>query len=237
MGEGLSGQVFQVEKTHIQGSTSSPERKRWEGEWANKGPWDFVWSIREPPEELRDLVERGELPTGVALDVGCGAGIITKYLADHLDHTIGFDVAHRALEQGRQTSQKHSGRVSYLVAEAPRFPFKDGSFTFIFDRGCLHNIPFTNWPEYFEELGRVLQPNGLFQVYCGRPGRINLIPLRPLRNLLRRLLGRGDAPESAIPRFAEPSMQTIAFRKFRYLARNGRRFDMVYGLFRMQHQS
>ncbi|MGH2740448.1 MAG: class I SAM-dependent methyltransferase [Actinomycetota bacterium] len=211
----------------------SEQRGHWEVEWSRRRASEFGWYLAEPPPELRLLEESRELPQGLALDVGCGSGVVTNYLGRHLERVVGLDVAIGALMQAREANGTVGGKVSYLVAEAPRIPFKDGTFTFVFDRGCLHHVPPSEWPDYFEAVCRLLRPGGLFQLYCARLGRINRIPVPVVRTLIRRFL-RNEAPlESLLPDLAAPTLKTLAVQKIRYpLGR--KHVDMVYVLFRRE---
>jgi len=60
------------------------------------------------------------------LDVGCGGGFLSNYLAAQGHAVVGLDFAADALRVARL--HDISGRVAYVEADAYRLPFPDGSF-------------------------------------------------------------------------------------------------------------
>ncbi len=78
-------------------------------------------------------------PKSKILDIGCGDGRITKYIADHApDSTlIGIDLTPSMLT----VAQKHAGsRLSFQAADAAALPF-DAEFDRIVSFNCLHWVP------------------------------------------------------------------------------------------------
>lgn len=137
--------------------------KHWQGRFEDKGSQDFLWSTATPPPEFLAFV--AALPLrGAALDVGCGAGLLTAYLArEGFTPALGFDIARSAIEiAGREgPADKDKGRsAQFVVAAAPHFPVRSGQFDLVIDRGCLHVMDESLWPEYFKEAVRVLAPGG-----------------------------------------------------------------------------
>jgi ubiquinone/menaquinone biosynthesis C-methylase UbiE len=74
------------------------------------------------------------LPQGAdrALDVGCGSGILSLQLADHVNHVVGLDISPSmiAIAKAHQTKLKKKN-VDFVVADLSNLPFKDGIFNFI----------------------------------------------------------------------------------------------------------
>jgi SAM-dependent methyltransferase len=98
---------------------------------------DLPWDTGVPDEELVAAVERGALPPGRALEVGCGTGTNALWLAQRGFDVVGVDVAPLAIEAARK---KAPGGVTcefavldFLVDAPPRAPYD-----LVFDRGCFH---------------------------------------------------------------------------------------------------
>jgi SAM-dependent methyltransferase len=162
-------------------------RADWERRWS-EGPIAFDWFLGDAiPTELAQTLERDDLPEGAALDVGCGSGHITERIAQRFRPTLGFDITLAAIQiaRDRRTSGLH-----FLVAASPDFPFRDGGFAFIFDRGCLQHVPRPTWPRYFDSLRRLLLPGGVAELLV--PGQPPPKPLsvRGVRARVAKLRGR-----------------------------------------------
>lgn len=136
------------------------------------------------------------MPPGPAADLGCGGGVATSYLSARFPFAVGLDVATGAVSQARELAHVRGSRCSFVLAEVPSMPFREGAFAFLFDRGCLQSVPRERWRAYFAEVARLLKPRGMLQVYVSRAGAGRLRPR------LRRMVGRGGAGGAS---FASPS--------------------------------
>jgi SAM-dependent methyltransferase len=219
------------------GAPASPKRrKRWERRWQRRRGEEFCWYLDEPPPELVDLVAEGTVPKGAALDLGCGPGVATSYLAHHFSPSVGLDVAVGAVQQARQRAGRDGVRPSFVVAEAPILPFRQGSFSLIFDRGCLQAIPRRSWDPYFREVERLLDTGGVLQLFCSKPLKRfpPLLSYRGVRARARWLLGRRGAqflsPE--LLRQLAGNMETMAIQDLRYRPRTGPPRQMIHAIFR-----
>lgn len=139
-------------------------RQAWEARWQRRQAADFDWHHEGVPALLTELLREQPLPSGAALDLGCGDGVVTGVLADTFHPALGIDIAFSALLQAKQ--RHGAGNVAFATADASRIPCRSAAFAFIFDRGCLQNLPRERWPNYFEEIDRLLLPGGVLQVFC-----------------------------------------------------------------------
>jgi ubiquinone/menaquinone biosynthesis C-methylase UbiE len=118
-------------------------------------------------------------PPRRALDIGTGTGAGALAIARRFPQTevVGVDLAERMIEAARR---KAGDRVHFEVADASRLPFDGASFDLV---AHANMIPF------FDELERVLAPNGwaLFAFSAGAETPIYV----PFDRLRRELESRG----------------------------------------------
>jgi SAM-dependent methyltransferase len=92
-----------------------------------------------------------------ALDVGCGAGLLTHKLAQQCDQVIGIDADAETLALAASPNP----RVSFIEADVMTYPFAPNSFDFIAVLATLHHLPLTAALQRFKEL---LKPAGVLAV-------------------------------------------------------------------------
>lgn len=67
-------------------------------------------------------------PGETALDIGCGTGNYTFWLAKQGVHTTGIDLSEKMLETAERKRSPFAGQVSFLRGDAQYLPFADGVF-------------------------------------------------------------------------------------------------------------
>ncbi len=90
-----------------------------------------------------DIVDKTHLDksTTNALDVGCGSGRWSKYIADKVKFIEAVDPSSAVLVASKMLKDNDNIRVTQ--ASANNLPFPDNSFDFVFSLGVLHHIPDT----------------------------------------------------------------------------------------------
>jgi ubiquinone/menaquinone biosynthesis C-methylase UbiE len=137
-----------------------------------------TWETRLRPEHLDALrlaLEGVDSPARV-LDVGTGTGVAARALADWFPaaEVTGVDLAPAMVAE----AERKGGRAGFIVADASRLPFPDGSFDLVV---LMNAIPF------FAELARVLAPGGTAAVSYSRGAETPIyVPERRLRHELAR---------------------------------------------------
>lgn len=92
------------------------------------------------------------------LDIGCGAGFLSNFLAMQGHHVTGIDLSKSSLE----VAKKHDStrKTHYLCADAYQLPFDGASFDVVCAMDILEHV---DRPEQLiHEAARVLKPNGQF---------------------------------------------------------------------------
>lgn len=76
---------------------------------------------------------------GKALDLGCGTGIHSIYLAKMGFQVTSLDFVAKALEWARDRANKEGVNIEFIQADITEWHSSD-SFDLIFDSGCLHSF-------------------------------------------------------------------------------------------------
>ncbi len=158
---------------------------------ASSGLWESIWGEhmhhgyygptgalkKERRQAQIDLIEEllqwaNVTQVDHVLDVGCGIGGSTLYLADKF-HSRGTGItlspvqAQRARE--RAVAAGLGDRVQFQVSNALEMPFADHSFDFVWSLESGEHMP--EKAKFLAECYRVLKPGGtfLFVTWCHRP--------------------------------------------------------------------
>lgn len=132
------------------------------------------WDGHQLSARLRELVEGdAALPAGKALDVGCGTGDTSIYLARHGWDVTGVDFVERALEKARLKGQRASVGVRWLRADVTRLGqhgIGDG-FDLVADNGLLHGLSDDARDAYVRELSPLVAEGGRLLILGFGPGK------------------------------------------------------------------
>src|SRR6476659_8272930 len=79
------------------------------------------WDGHALPDRLKDVVEGpGAAKPGRALDIGCGTGDSSIYLARHGWDVTGMDFVGKALKRARQKAGAAGVKVRFVEADATK---------------------------------------------------------------------------------------------------------------------
>ena len=91
-----------------------------------------------------------------ALDVGCGIGVLHRYIRDRFTRLCAVDVSTNCLEQA---ARANSG-VEYRAYAGAELPFACGEFDFAFTICVMHHVPPADWLGFIREMTRVIRQGG-----------------------------------------------------------------------------
>ena len=116
------------------------------------------------PQEVDRIVSHLDFSGKAVLDIGCGTGGITLYLASTrpLAKITGFDVEEPVIEaaKARAKSMGLEGKAHFVQAAPGRLPFDDQSMDVVFSKDALIHVH--DKEAVFEDIFRVLKPGGHF---------------------------------------------------------------------------
>lgn len=133
--------------------------------------WDNVFMEQEwgkyPPEELirftaRNFYREKSRKKIKILDIGCGTGAATWYLAREGFSAFGIDGSKIAIELARKRFKKESLGANFLVGDFGKLPYTNNFFNCVVDVVAIqHNDP-NSIKNIISEVFRVLRPGGRF---------------------------------------------------------------------------
>jgi SAM-dependent methyltransferase len=97
-----------------------------------------------------------------ALDYGCGHGMAAVAMARRGARVTAFDLSPAYVEEARRRARANGAAVNFVIADAERLPFADGSFDRVWGNAILHHL---DVGRAARELRRVLAPGGV-AVFC-----------------------------------------------------------------------
>jgi 2-polyprenyl-3-methyl-5-hydroxy-6-metoxy-1,4-benzoquinol methylase len=120
------------------------------------------WDGHPLAKSLQDLVEGdGALAPRTALDLGCGTGDSSIYLAKHGWQVTGVDFVAKAVDKARAKAEANKVAVNFALADVTRLSSEGvgSNFGLIVDNGCLHGIIPEDRDAYVREVTAVAAPD------------------------------------------------------------------------------
>lgn len=141
---------------------------------AKGDPSKLPWHRQEPGALLMKCATAG-LP-GRALDVGCGSGVFSRYLAELGYDVVAIDLNDSAVSMARALSD---AGPAFNVVKADILEFDaQREFDIVLDSGCLHNFNDAGVRRYVKRLKCWLAPKGDF--ILERWGKRHVLDWRPI---------------------------------------------------------
>jgi SAM-dependent methyltransferase len=126
-----------------------------------------------PKGDLRDLPRATktemasrllELNGKRVVDIGCGAGDFTIFLARQGARVTGIDPNEARIEQARAAADAEDASADFKVGIAEDLPFADSSIDIVVFSNSLHHVPEQGLAQALREAARVLKPGGKLYV-------------------------------------------------------------------------
>lgn len=124
------------------------------------------WELGKPRKVLVELVDKGIIKPGKTLDLCCGAGTNTVYLAKKGFQVTGIDISSKAIEYAEEKAKEANVKIKLLVQNFLKLPFDDEEFDFVFDMGCFHHVEIRDRSIFIKGVHRVLKKGGLYLMVC-----------------------------------------------------------------------
>jgi 2-polyprenyl-3-methyl-5-hydroxy-6-metoxy-1,4-benzoquinol methylase len=122
------------------------------------------WELGKPRPVLVEFVETGIIKKGETLDLCCGAGTNTVYLAEQGFKVTGIDISKRAIQYAR--AQAEHDHINFMIQSFVDLSFREETFDFVFDMGCFHHVEPKDRHRFIEGVHRVLKNGGDYLLTC-----------------------------------------------------------------------
>lgn len=124
------------------------------------------WDIGRPQRAFVELLDAGLIRNPV-LDVGCGTGELSLFLARHGHDVLGVDISPLAVRQAREKSRWRRVPAQFLVwdaLEVDRLREVGLSFLTVVDSAMFHLLGDRERDRFVAALGDVIPSGGLYCV-------------------------------------------------------------------------
>lgn len=125
----------------------------------------WVWTDARIPPELKALIRA--LPKGSrVLELGCGVGRFSRYVAKQGLLATGVDFSSVAISKAQQRAAQDAAPPDYQVGDVTQLEKLSEPFDASFDVGCFHCLDAHEQRAYVAEVARLLKPGGTHLIWA-----------------------------------------------------------------------
>ena len=125
---------------------------------------DVPWDDELPPPEVMDLVSN--LEPGMALDLGCGYGRATIFMARLGWQVDAIDIIPDAVAKAAKRSREAGVSARFHIASILDLGFLSATYDLAIDVGCGHSLTNEGLVQYRDILRGLLRPGGYFLIFA-----------------------------------------------------------------------
>ena len=112
---------------------------------------DTPWDIGKPDFNLIQTVTTRAIEPCRVLDLGCGTGDNSIWLAQKGFRVTGIDASEIAVRRATEKASRAGVKCSFLVIDFVRNRIEGAPFGLAFDRGCFHSLNSDEERKHFAE--------------------------------------------------------------------------------------
>ena len=154
--------------------------QKWERQWRNP-EFNPFWKTDEPQKELVKAIDSGWFPKNQRIiDVGCGNGQVSRWLAGQGFSVLGLDYSAAAIETCCRLSVGQPNPPIFEVADLCREDLRLEPVFSLVDRGCFHRIVVNLRHVFAQNIARATLEGGHFLLLAGtfQDPRVNYSAIR-----------------------------------------------------------
>ena len=136
----------------------------------------LIWTDSRIPKELKEIVELNNPKT--SLELGCGLGIFSSFMASQGIKATGVDFSSVAIEKANKRVANNTDKPVYIVGDVTNLEIINKQFDVSYDVGCFHCLNEESQQKYVSEIYRLLKPGATHLIWAldSSPSGIKLSP-------------------------------------------------------------
>lgn len=144
---------------------------------------DTPWDLGEADFNLIETVKTEDIAPCKALDLGCGTGDNSIWLAQQGFQVLGIDASEVAIAKAVEKAAKANVQCAFGVMDFLAAKIEEGPFGLVFDRGFFHILPSDEARKSFaEKVAAHLGEDGLWLSIIGNADEKRKGPGPPQRS-------------------------------------------------------
>jgi SAM-dependent methyltransferase len=132
--------------------------------------WERAWApVKNPYTQMPDLPYLPGIPAYLqehkahrVLDLGCGSGWLSIFLARQGFEVTGLDIAAQALKLGSMWAAEEQLAIKFDVGDIAEIPYAEQSFDAVVANSIFEHLTFDLAQSTMNRVKQLLVPNGVF---------------------------------------------------------------------------
>lgn len=129
-------------------------------------PISWIFGSPHKIEKYTELIESGVIPTGRAIDLGCGEGSNAIYLAKRGFEVTGVDFSSTAIKRATANAKAAGVEVTFVEDDLTNLSYIKGSYDLLVDFGALNDLNPGDRDFYMKNVFPLIHPSSYFFLLC-----------------------------------------------------------------------
>lgn len=135
--------------------------------YVSEGGKQLDWTAGTAGPELVKLVYEGVIePKSKILEIGCGLGTESVFLAARDMDVTAMDLSESAVSVGKKLANLYGVNVNWIAGDLLTTDLFNEEFDIITDQGCFHHMHEEERRIYLEKILKYLKPGGRLILRC-----------------------------------------------------------------------